>query len=67
MNEGIAGLGGPAIIILCHLNRSLSWKHPSRPARGGWIEMIAASLSANSILSRPARGGWIEMKVVGTD
>ena len=24
MNEGIAGLGGPAIIILCHLNRSLS-------------------------------------------
>ena len=24
MNEGIAGLGGLAIIILCHLNRSFS-------------------------------------------
>jgi len=24
VNEGIAELGGPAIIILCHLNRSLS-------------------------------------------
>ena len=33
----------------------------SRPARGGWIEMIDGGKSACLSPSRPARGGWIEI------
>ena len=33
----------------------------SRPARGGWIEMIACAGCFLQISSRPARGGWIEI------
>ena len=36
----------------------------SRPARGGWIEILLTASPTKSILSRPARGGWIEMKDV---
>ena len=48
MNEGIAGLGGPAIIILCHLNRSL----------GGLLlyenERISTVVDLSAYISRPA-------------
>ena len=33
----------------------------SRPARGGWIEMIPTLPHTLPPLSRPARGGWIEI------
>ena len=36
-----------------------TWK--SRPARGGWIEMVKKGEKAMFKKSRPARGGWIEM------
>ena len=34
----------------------------SRPARGGWIEILCEKWSETEHAgSRPARGGWIEM------
>ena len=36
----------------------------SRPARGGWIEIIEAGMWQKMARSRPARGGWIEMRMV---
>ena len=35
----------------------------SRPARGGWIEMIDGRKNLSYMTSRPARGGWIEIKL----
>mgnify|MGYP004664287679 CR=1 FL=1 len=35
----------------------------SRPARGGWIEILGTSQRFSRIASRPARGGWIEMRI----
>ena len=37
----------------------------SRPARGGWIEIIFELLRSQLLESRPARGGWIEMTFSG--
>ena len=34
---------------------------PSRPARGGWIEIVLLSNGVDVLTSRPARGGWIEI------
>ena len=34
----------------------------SRPARGGWIEIMRIYINAEEMIeSRPARGGWIEI------
>ena len=33
----------------------------SRPARGGWIEILVVAICCALIWSRPARGGWIEI------
>ena len=33
----------------------------SRPARGGWIEIMSLIISFILVRSRPARGGWIEI------
>ena len=33
----------------------------SRPAMGGWIEILLFAPFGARMLSRPARGGWIEM------
>ena len=33
----------------------------SRPAWGGWIEMLIVKVDAIADESRPAWGGWIEM------
>ena len=33
----------------------------SRPARGGWIEIVNQRKQKINSQSRPARGGWIEM------
>ena len=35
----------------------------SRPARGGWIEIVFNLPSQNLRPSRPARGGWIEITI----
>ena len=35
----------------------------SRPARGGWIEIISSGVLPHIFSSRPARGGWIEIPV----
>ena len=34
---------------------------PSRPARGGWIEIPEFASKNGNRRSRPARGGWIEI------
>ena len=34
---------------------------PSRPARGGWIEITKSRTVRTRTTSRPARGGWIEI------
>ena len=34
----------------------------SRPARGGWIEILVLLDSRYSVRSRPARGGGIEIQ-----
>ena len=36
-------------------------KSQSRPARGGWIEMLGSVPDYDRVRSRPARGGWIEI------
>ena len=36
----------------------------SRPARGGWIEILFTENKNQLIRSRPARGGWIEIDEV---
>ena len=33
----------------------------SRPARGGWIEILLSAWAFGRGRSRPARGGWIEI------
>ena len=33
----------------------------SRPARGGWIEIVSSVADFKAGASRPARGGWIEI------
>ena len=35
----------------------------SRPARGGWIEIILNAVKSELVSSRPARGGWIEISI----
>ena len=37
----------------------------SRPARGGWIEILVVACINPAWASRPARGGWIEMAFYG--
>ena len=36
---------------------------PSRPARGGWIEITITTDPLVHVGSRPARGGWIEITI----
>ena len=38
----------------------------SRPARGGWIEMLPLVNVMYMSPSRPARGGWIEIRAKQT-
>ena len=35
----------------------------SRPARGGWIEIVGTCSKPPGGRSRPARGGWIEIRL----
>ena len=37
--------------------------YKSRPARGGWIEIVTPVARSRRKKSRPARGGWIEIAV----
>ena len=37
------------------------WEFRSHPARGAWIEIVAALKAASEAKSHPARGAWIEI------
>ena len=39
----------------------------SRPARGGWIEILLNQLKLVVTASRPAWGGWIEIEDTAKD
>ena len=52
--QGAGGLKYP-------YSRPQSQEQRSRPARGGWIEILPNIQLYRADMSRPARGGWIEI------